>query len=176
MGALVNYPWGTDCSLAKAFAARLAVDQGASEICAVSHLGTIVAGDWNALMADMVTVREAVPSPVILQFVVDTRYLLTLPDGAERLARCCRIAATVGVDMVVASTGLHMAGGASPKSAQLVPAVQIMAETVGGKLGIKAMGGVDSAECALAAMAAGATQLGCTETEVEAVLAGMPAL
>lgn len=176
VGALVNYPWGTDCSLAKAFAARLAVDQGASEICAVSHLGTIVAGDWNALMADMVTVREAVPSPVILQFVVDTRYLLTLPDGAERLARCCRIAATVGVDMVVASTGLHMAGGASPKSAQLVPAVQIMAETVGGKLGIKAMGGVDSAECALAAMAAGATQLGCTETEVEAVLAGMPAL
>ena len=28
VGALVNYPWGTDCSLAKAFAARLAVDQG----------------------------------------------------------------------------------------------------------------------------------------------------
>ena len=169
VGAMVSYPLGADYSLSKAFSARLAVDQGATEVCVMADLGAIVAGEWNALMADLVTVREAAPAPVILQIVVETAYLLTLSDGLDRISRCCQIALAVGADMVVTGTGLHPAGdGAS------VEAVRAMAESVGGQLGIKAMGGVSTAAQALELMAAGATQLGCSPEEAAALLAGMP--
>lgn len=170
VGVLVSYPLGSDYSLSKAFAARLAVDQGATEVCVVADVGTIVAGEWNALMADLMTVREAAPAPVILQIVVETSYVLSLPDGVDRVARCCQIALAVGADVVVTGTGFHPAGGDAS-----VDAVRAMAASVGGQLGIKAMGGVSTADQALALMAAGATQLGCTQEEAAAVVAGMPA-
>ncbi len=64
------------------------------------------------------------------------------------------------------STGFHPAGGASEH------AVRLMAETVGGRLGVKASGGIRSAAAALAMIDAGATRLGLSGTR--AVLAGLP--
>ena len=56
------------------------------------------------------------------------------------------------------STGFHPAGGASAR------AVALMAETVGGRLGVKASGGIRSAADALAMLDAGATRLGLSGT------------
>lgn len=156
--AVVGFPSGADNSLAKAFSARIAVDQGAVELDMVVDLGAVTAGAWNAVMADIVTVREAAPSPVILKVILETAYLLTLPDGAERIDRCCQIALAAGADFVETSTGYHPAGGAT------VEAVRIMHESIGGKLGIKAAGGIRSRAQALELLAAGATRLGCSRT------------
>ena len=54
------------------------------------------------------------------------------------------------------STGYHPAGGAS------VEAVELMAATVGGRLGVKASGGIRDAVTAVAMVEAGATRLGCS--------------
>jgi len=55
-----------------------------------------------------------------------------------------------------------------------VHAVALMAATVGGRLGVKASGGIRTAEQALAMVAAGATRLGLSGTA--AVLDGLDAL
>ena len=56
------------------------------------------------------------------------------------------------------STGFDAAGGAS------VEAVRLMAATVGGRLGVKASGGIRDYETALDMIQAGATRLGCSAT------------
>ena len=53
-----------------------------------------------------------------------------------------------------------------------VGAVELMARTVGGRLGVKASGGIRTTETALAMIAAGATRLGLSASA--AVLAGLP--
>ena len=65
------------------------------------------------------------------------------------------------------STGFHPTGGAT------VHAVEIMAATVGGRLGVKASGGVRTTADALAMIEAGATRLGLSGTA--AVLGGFEA-
>lgn len=107
VGALVSYPLGVDSSLAKAFAAHLSIDHEAVAVCVATDVGAIAAGDWNSVMADIVTVREVAPRPVLMQVVLDAGYLMGLPDGAERLARCCQIAVAAGADAVVADMGRH---------------------------------------------------------------------
>ena len=51
-------------------------------------------------------------------------------------------------------------------------AVALMAATVGGRLGIKASGGIRDAATALAMVDAGATRLGCSASR--AILDGLP--
>ena len=62
------------------------------------------------------------------------------------------------------STGFHPSGGAS------VHAVELMAQTVGGRLGVKASGGIRDYATANAMVEAGATRLGLSGTR--AVLDG----
>jgi deoxyribose-phosphate aldolase len=75
-------------------------------------------------------------------------------SGESLLADVCRIAQDAGADFVKTSTGFHPSGGAS------VRAVEIMSRTVGERLGVKASGGIRTAEQAAAMLDAGATRLG----------------
>lgn len=83
-----------------------------------------------------------------------------------QIVGACRAAVRAGADYVKTSTGFHPAGGAS------VSAVRLMAETVGPDIGVKASGGIRTAEAAIAMIDAGATRLGLSGTR--AVLDGLP--
>jgi deoxyribose-phosphate aldolase len=108
-------------------------------------------------------VRDAVAG-VVLKVIVESAVLLSL--GTPRtLTDVCRVAEEAGADFVKTSTGFHPAGGAS------VRAVALMAETVGGRLGVKASGGIRTTTDALAMLDAGATRLGLSGTR--AVLDGL---
>jgi deoxyribose-phosphate aldolase len=76
----------------------------------------------------------------------------------DQIATACREAEAAGADFVKSSTGFHPAGGAT------VEAIRIMAATVGGRLGVKAAGGIRDARTALALIDAGATRLGLSST------------
>jgi deoxyribose-phosphate aldolase len=93
----------------------------------------------------------------VLKVIVESAALLTLA-GERTLADVCRATEDAGADFVKTSTGFHTAGGAS------VTAVALMAETVGGRLGVKASGGIRTAAAALAMLDAGATRLGLSGT------------
>ncbi len=81
------------------------------------------------------------------------------------MAEACHVAEAAGADYVKTSTGFHPAGGAS------VAAWRLMADAVGGRLGVKASGGIRDAGFALAMVDAGATRLGCSASR--AILDGL---
>ncbi|WP_159841564.1 deoxyribose-phosphate aldolase [Nocardia sp. CY41] len=162
VATVAGFPSGKHHSLVKGAEARLAVDQGAAEVDMVIDVGAARAGDYTAVLADIVTVREAVGDRALLKVIIESA---ALPD--EAIVQVCRVAERAGADFVKTSTGFHPAGGASAH------AVGLMAETVGGRLGVKASGGIRTAEAAAEMIAAGATRLGLSRSRD--VLDGFPA-
>ena len=164
IATVVGFPSGKHLSAVKAEEARLAVQAGADEIDMVIDVGSALQGDFDAVNADITAVFEAIPDHVLLKVIVESAALIAL-GGEERLVDVCRIAEDAGADFVKTSTGFHPSGGAS------VRAVELMARTVGDRLGIKASGGIRTAKDAIAMLDAGATRLGLSGTR--AVLDGL---
>ncbi|MEV6428530.1 deoxyribose-phosphate aldolase [Nocardia sp. NPDC051463] len=162
IATVAGFPSGKHHSLVKGAEARLSVEHGAAEVDMVIDVGAALAGDYNAVLADIVTVREAMGERAVLKVIIESA---ALPDAA--IVAVCRVAERAGANFVKTSTGFHPAGGAS------VHAVALMAETVGGRLGVKASGGIRTAEAAAELIAAGATRLGLSKSRV--VLDGFPA-
>jgi deoxyribose-phosphate aldolase len=149
VAVVIGFPSGAHPSAVKAFEAERAHADGASELDMVIDLGSAAAGDWDAVERDITAVREAVPRPVVLKAILETALL-----DADGIDQACRRAEHAGADFVKTSTGYHPAGGAT------VEAVGRMAATVGGRLGVKASGGIRTSEDARRMIEAGATRLG----------------
>jgi deoxyribose-phosphate aldolase len=156
VAAVAGFPSGKHLSELKAREAGLAVAAGAGEVDMVIDVGAALAGNFDAVRTDIATVRAAVPGAV-LKVIVESAALLTLADKHTLIA-VCRAAEDAGADFVKTSTGFHPAGGASPD------AVALMADTVGSRLGVKASGGIRTAESAVVMLDAGATRLGLSGT------------
>ncbi len=161
VAAVAGFPSGKHHSLVKAAEAAFAVESGAGEIDMVIDIGAAVAGDYGAVLADIIAVREAAGPQTVLKAILETAVL-----GDDAIVECCRMAEKAGADFVKTSTGFHPAGGATTH------AVRLMAQTVGGRLGVKASGGIRTAEAAMEMIDAGATRLGLSGTR--AVLDGLP--
>ncbi|HXO54432.1 MAG TPA: deoxyribose-phosphate aldolase [Mycobacterium sp.] len=164
IASVVGFPSGKHLSAIKAEEARLAVAAGADEIDMVIDVGSALEGDFDAVRADVAAVFDAIPPRVILKVIVESAALIAL-GGEQRLVDVCRIAEDAGADFVKTSTGFHPSGGAS------VRAVELMAGVVGDRLGVKASGGIRTADQAVAMLEAGATRLGLSGTR--AVLDGL---
>lgn len=160
VAAVCGFPSGAHASDVKAAEAARALADGATEIDMVIDLGRAAAGDWTGVEGDIAAVRAATGGAV-LKVIVESSAL----DDAGIVA-ACRAAEAAGADFVKTSTGFHPSGGATTY------AVALMASTVGGRLGVKASGGIRSADDALAMVAAGATRLGLSRTAE--ILAGLP--
>jgi len=163
VAAVAGFPSGKHLSTIKAREAAAAVASGASEIDMVIDVGAALTGNLDAVRTDIAAVRAATAG-ALLKVIVESAVLLA-HTNARTLADVCRAAEDAGADYVKTSTGFHPAGGAS------VRAVALMAETVGGRLGVKASGGIRTADDALAMLDAGATRLGLSGTR--AVLDGL---
>lgn len=163
VAAVAGFPSGKHLSVVKTQEAAAAVAAGAAEVDMVIDVGAALAGQFDAVLADVAAVRAGA-SGAVLKVIVESAVLLALSDE-HTLAAVCRAAEEAGADFVKTSTGFHPAGGAS------VRAVEVMAATVGGRLGVKASGGIRTASDALAMLDAGATRLGLSGTR--AVLDGL---
>lgn len=149
IATVVGFPSGAVKPEIKANEASRAVHDGAEEVDMVINLALVKEGRFEDLQAEIAAVRAAVPAPNVLKVILETAAL-----DDDQIARACEVSEKAGADFVKTSTGFHPAGGAS------VHAVEIMNRTVGGRLGIKASGGIRDAETAKAMIAAGATRLG----------------
>ncbi|KAA0086888.1 deoxyribose-phosphate aldolase [Mycolicibacterium sp. P9-64] len=164
IASVVGFPSGKHLSAVKAGEAARAVQAGADEIDMVIDVGTALSGRMDLVRADVAEVRRAIDTAAVLKVIVESAALLSLGDE-QTLIDACTAAQDAGADFVKTSTGFHPAGGAS------VRAVELMAATVGDRLGVKASGGIRSAADATAMLDAGATRLGLSGTR--AVLAGL---
>lgn len=158
VAVVCGFPSGKHASEIKAAEARLSAAQGADEVDMVIDVGAAIEGRYADVEADIRAVREAAPG-VVLKVIIESAAL-----NDEQIVAVCEASRSAGADFVKTSTGFHPAGGAS------VHAVELMARTVGGELGVKASGGIRSWDDATAMIAAGATRLGLSSTR--AVLAG----
>jgi deoxyribose-phosphate aldolase len=161
VAAVVGFPSGAHLSSVKAAEAAAAVAAGATEIDMVIDLGQALADRWEAVTAEVAAVRAAIGKDVLLKVIIEAAVI-----GLDRIAAACKAAEAGGANFVKTSTGFHKAGGAS------ADAVRAMAAAVGGRLGVKASGGIRTAADALAMIEAGATRIGASATA--AILNGLP--
>lgn len=159
VATVCGFPSGKHHSDVKAFEAARSVRDGADEVDMVIDVGAAKAGAWDAVREDVAAVRAAVPEDRVLKVIIESAAL-----SDHEVVEACRAAEAAGADFVKTSTGFHPTGGATTR------AVSIMAETVGGRLGVKASGGIRTLADALAMIEHGATRLGLSGTA--AVLAG----
>lgn len=163
VAAVIGFPSGKHLSSVKAQEAGCAVADGAREIDMVIDVGAALGGELDVVRADIASVRAAA-GDAVLKVIVESAVLLEL-SGAPLLVDVCRVAEDAGADFVKTSTGFHPSGGASER------AVEVMADAVGGRLGVKASGGIRTATDAVAMLDAGATRLGLSASR--AVLDGL---
>ncbi|CAB0936199.1 2-deoxyribose-5-phosphate aldolase [Corynebacterium diphtheriae] len=149
VATVVGFPSGAVKPEIKAAEAARTVADGAEEVDMVINIALAKEGKFDELEAEIKAVRDAVPAPGILKVILETAALTD-----DEIVAACKASENAGADFVKTSTGFLPAGGAS------VHAVEIMHATVGGRLGIKASGGIRTAKDALAMIEAGATRLG----------------
>lgn len=153
IATVCGFPSGKHHSSIKAAEAAQSVTDGADEVDMVIDIGVATTGDYDAVQADIAAVRAAVPRDKILKVIIESAALTD-----EQIVGVCRAAVAAEADFVKTSTGFHPAGGASTH------AVELMAKTVDGKLGVKASGAIRDAVTATAMINAGATRLGLSGT------------
>ena len=158
---VVGFPSGKVVSAIKAAEAARAVADGAEEVDMVIDVGMAKEHDYAAVTADIQAVRDAIPG-TLLKVIIESAALTD--DEITEVSKCCEAAKA---DFVKTSTGFHTSGGATPH------AIALMSKAVGGRLGVKASGGVRTLADAKAVIAAGATRLGLSGTA--SVLAGYDA-
>ncbi len=149
---VVGFPSGKHHARIKVDEAARAVTDGADEVDMVVDVGAIRAGQWRVTQREVSGVRRATEGAVF-KVILETAALV----DAE-IVRASVLCLEAGVDFVKTSTGFHPAGGATTR------AVSLVSTTVGGRLGVKASGGIRTAAAALSMVEAGATRLGLSQT------------
>lgn len=143
---LAGFPTGKHHTLVKAAEARLAVQFGVAEVGVVVD-PVIARNDTNALLAELVAIREAVPHPAGLAVVIEAALL----DDAQ-LAAFAHTVRVAGADRIIVGTGYHHLGGADPADVAVLATVG-----AGHPLGLGAM--AESAADTEELLAAGADRV-----------------
>ncbi|MBN2177735.1 MAG: deoxyribose-phosphate aldolase [Demequinaceae bacterium] len=151
-----GFPTGEAGMGVKAEEAAMAASLGADEVDMVADLEAIRLGEWERLEREVAMVRVAIDDVApggILKVILETAAL-----DMTAVGNAARTVARGGADFVKTSTGFHKAGGAT------VETVRLLHKYVGGRLGVKASGGIRTADEAVALLRAGATRLGTSRT------------
>ena len=138
-------------SRAKAYETKCAIEDGASEIDMVIEIGRLKEGDYDYVLEDIKSVKEACGDN-ILKVIIET-CLLT----EEEIIKACQLAVEAGAEYVKTSTGFST-GGATASD------IKLMRKTVGSDIGVKASGGIHSKEEALEMVENGATRIGASKS------------
>jgi deoxyribose-phosphate aldolase len=145
--AVIGFPLGATTTAVKAFEASEAVKNGAAEIDMVIHIGALKSGEEKYVFDDISAVVGAAEGTIV-KVIIETGLL----NNEEKIL-ACRLAKEAGAHFVKTSTGFGP-GGAT------IGDIQLMRETVGQQVGVKASGGVRTAEAARQMIEAGASRIG----------------
>ncbi|MCS7080058.1 MAG: deoxyribose-phosphate aldolase [Chloracidobacterium sp.] len=146
---VIGFPLGATTTEVKVYEARQALESGAREIDMVLAIGKLREGDWPFVEADIRAVVDVVHAhQAICKVIIETALL-----SEDEKIKACRIIQSAGGDFVKTSTGFSSRGAT-------VQDIELLRQTVGDKLGVKASGGIRDRATAERLIAAGATRLG----------------
>ena len=151
IAAVVGFPLGGVATKAKAYEAKCAVEDGASEIDMVIPIGRLKDKDYDYVLEDIKACKEAIGDN-ILKVIIETCLLTD-----EEKIKACELAEEAGADFVKTSTGFST-GGANASD------VKLMKETVGDRLEVKASGGIHTRKEAIDMIEAGASRIGASKS------------
>jgi deoxyribose-phosphate aldolase len=156
---VIGFPLGATTSSVKAFEAKDAVENGATEVDMVMNIGALKDGDLVLVRSDIQAVVVAVAGRAKVKVIIETCLL-----SDEEKVMACQLAKAAGASFVKTSSGFS-------KSGATVEDVALMKGTVGPDIGVKASTGVRTAEAVMAMVQAGASRIG-TGSGIAIVTAG----
>lgn len=155
---VVGFPLGASKPEAKAFEAKLAVQDGADEVDMVLNVGLLKDKDYSSVQKDIETVKEACADKK-LKVILETDLLTK-----EEIEIACKLCINAKADFVKTSTGF-VKNGVGAKAEE----VKLMYEIVSPHgLEVKASAGIRDKQKAIEMIEAGASRLG-TSSGVEIV-------
>lgn len=144
---VIGFPLGATSTESKVFETKQAVKDGATEIDMVINISKLKDGEDDYVLEEIRKIRKACKGNT-LKVIIETCLLTD-----EEKVRVCKLAKKAKATFVKTSTGFST-GGAT------VADVKLMRKTVGKVMGVKASGGVRTADDFLAMIEAGATRVG----------------
>lgn len=145
---VIGFPLGANTSEVKAFEAKDAIANGATEVDMVINIGALKDRNNELVLKDIQAVVDAAKGKALVKVIIETSLLTE-----EEKVRASKLSVQAGADFVKTSTGFST-GGATPED------VALMRQTVGESVGVKASGGVRSKEDMDRMIEAGATRIG----------------
>jgi deoxyribose-phosphate aldolase len=145
---VIGFPLGANTPETKAFEAKNAIKNGATEVDTVINIGALKDKNDELLEQDIRVVIDAAKGKALVKVIIEA-CLLT----EEEKVRACKLAVKAGADFVKTSTGFSLYGAT-------VEDVALMRKAVGPDIGVKASGGVRDLNDLKAMVEAGATRIG----------------
>ncbi len=146
---VVGFPLGATSTEAKIGETEAALRAGAQEIDMVQNIGALRGDDDRAVEEEIALVAAACHRHgAIVKVILETALL-----NDDQKIVSCRLAQMAGADFVKTSTGFGPSGAT-------VHDVELMRQTVGSEMGVKASGGIRTLDDLLKMLEAGATRIG----------------
>ena len=150
---VIGFPHGSHETAIKVAEAKLALEEGCTELDMVINIGKMIAGDTLyvkneiKLLADLAHQHGA-----ILKVILETCYLTD-----EQKVTCCHLAEEAGADFVKTSTGYGSKGCT-------IDDLKLMRAAVSANVRVKGSGGIRDLDTVLSARAVGASRCGVSAT------------
>jgi deoxyribose-phosphate aldolase len=154
VGTVVGFPHGSHRTAIKVSEARLALDDGATELDMVIQIGALKSGRDADVQADIAAVVDVAHAADALVKVIFENVYLT----DDEKIRACHLSEAGGADFVKTSTGFAP-GGATHDD------LRLMRANTSPRVQVKAAGGVRTLDALLEVMALGTTRVGATATK-----------
>lgn len=144
---VIGFPLGATLTQAKVLETREAVFEGADEIDMVINVSMLKAGNFKYVGDEIARIRHSCKDQ-LLKVIIETCLLTD-----EEKIKACELAIAADADFVKTSTGFST-GGATAED------IALMRKIVGPAMGVKASGGIRTAEDLIKMVEAGATRIG----------------
>jgi len=146
---VIGFPHGASLTPVKCAEAEQALKLGAEELDMVIHAGALKSGNEDLVFTDIRCLADlARQAGAVVKVILEMGSL-----SEQQKITACVLAKLAGADFVKTSTGFGPAG-ADPAD------VSLMHRVVGGEMGIKAAGGINSYQRMELMMQSGATRIG----------------
>lgn len=165
VGTVIGFPHGSNLTEVKVFEARLACQQGATELDMVVNLGKVLSGDWEYVEDDIRAVVEvAHEHRAITKVIFENDFL----PSDEIKIRLCQICDSVGAEFVKTSTGfgfVKQKSGDYNYRGATEHDLKLMRAHCGPAVQVKAAGGVRTYAEAVKVRDLGVARIGASATE-----------
>jgi len=164
VGCVIGFPAGNSTTEVKVFETEVACRDGAVEIDMVINIGKALQGDWAYIENEIAAVTEVCyKNSAILKVIFETDFVTKKED----IRKLCEICTRVGADYVKTSTGFGFVKGSDGTysyTGATIENLNLMRESSGTNVKLKAAGGVRTLDGLLAVEEAGCSRCGATAT------------